>query len=253
VVATGRHAGCMALHLIAKHHAGTLNERESAVRLSDVEQRALEAWWKRGPNSDERVTAETVFRRMRSGGLWLACDCVDGAMPLLSVFRRDGELFLRRMPDRPLHRADCLYFREHPAHGPAESISHDALKDGLRRKPLRPPSFYELDSPIGLPMPRRTSATTRAGDIAALDSSAKHTVLCIRFAAQMTAIAFTMNPSELGRFRDVAVVYLPSLRTKFRVKRAQCTHPLPRPNRRRKRSHGRELGGRTDERRTRPR
>ena len=140
------------LYLIPKHLAGSATERQHALALTDEDHAAMAAWWHRYPTTAEADRATDVFRRMRHGALWLGCDCqgTQAAMPLMSVVRRDDELFLRRMPDRPAHAAPCPYYREHTARGNA-AISLQQLREGLRERPATAPTFYELEAAAALP------------------------------------------------------------------------------------------------------
>jgi hypothetical protein len=141
-----------ALSLIPKAAADGATPQRMLLPLSSADTAAVVAWWQREPNSAELAMAQDVLQRMRTGKCWMVCGCrADGALPMLAVFKRDDEVYLRRMPERAPHDERCVFFREHAARADTLVVSPATLHDSLRRRPAKPPAFYELEDRIGMP------------------------------------------------------------------------------------------------------
>jgi hypothetical protein len=140
------------LSLIPKTAADGATPQRELIPLLSADTAAVVAWWQREPNSAELAVAQGVLQRMRTGKCWMVCGCrADGALPMLAVFKRDEEVYLRRMPERARHDDSCVFFREHAARPATLVVSPVTLHDSLRRRPAKPPAFYELEDRIGMP------------------------------------------------------------------------------------------------------
>ena len=98
------------LSFVVRHVEG---ETITPTALTQDQSEAICSCWRRSPTTRELLVAEAVFRQCKTARAWLACDCRGkGTLPLMSVFRRDDKLYLRRMTDRAAHSGRCLFFKD---------------------------------------------------------------------------------------------------------------------------------------------
>ena len=124
------------LHTIRKDGSG-----QQAV--GPIQHAAILRWWAGQGNTSEIELVEELLTELHRNSMWLSCDCLGTTIPqadrpVLAPGKTGETLFLRRLPSRASHHAQCQLWYE-------QSLLTEGKAGTSKTGPMSAPSFLITD------------------------------------------------------------------------------------------------------------